>query len=208
MTQPNPPEAQAARGAEHAGAPSRRRRARRARSTYGLALLGLAVLVGAAWLGRARFRPVVPGEIAPPFAVTTLDGEQIGLEQYRGKVVLLNVWATWCAPCREEMPSMQRLYEQLQGKSFEILAVSVDDRLRGGVPVEALRAFADEYHLSFPILHSPPDDPRNIQRIYQTTGVPESFLIGPDGVIYRRISGATTWDSPQYRDQIIRLLGE
>jgi peroxiredoxin len=208
MTQPNPAEAQAAHGTEHAGAPSRRRRARRARSTYGLALLGLAVLVGAAWLGRARFRPVVPGEIAPPFAVTTLDGEQVGLEQYRGKVVLLNVWATWCAPCREEMPSMQRLYEQLHGRSFEILAVSVDDRLRGGVPVEALRAFADEFDLSFPILHSAPDDPRNVQRIYQTTGVPESFLIGPDGVIYRRISGATTWDSPQYRDQIIRLLGE
>jgi thiol-disulfide isomerase/thioredoxin len=208
MTQPNPPDAQVARAPEQGAAFGRRRRARRARSTYGFALLALATLVGAAWLGRARFRPVVPGEIAPAFAVTGLDGRQVGLEQYRGKVVLLNVWATWCAPCREEMPSMQRLYEQLRGKSFEILAVSVDDRLRDGVPVEALRAFADEFQLSFPILHSPPDDPKNIQRTYQTTGVPESFLIGPDGVIYRRISGATTWDSPQYRDQIIRLLGE
>jgi hypothetical protein len=86
--------------------------------------------------------------------------------------------------------------------------VSVDDRLRGGVPADALRSFAHEFHLTFPILHSAPDDPKNIQRTYQTTGVPESFLIGTDGVIYRRISGATTWDSPQYRDQIIRLLGE
>ena len=185
-----------------------KRRRRSARSTYGIALLVLGALIGAAWLGRARFRPVVPGEIAPPFAVTALDGTPVGLEQYRGKVILLNVWATWCAPCREEMPSMERLYRELSGRNFEILAVSVDFRVEGGVPAAALRAFADEFDLTFPILYSAPDDPENIQRVYQTTGVPESFLIGPDGVIYRRISGATTWDSPQYRDQIIRLLGE
>lgn len=103
---------------------------------------------------------------------------------------------------------MERLYRELQGRGFEILAVSVDDRLSGGVPEDALRAFAQEFDLTFPILHSAPDDPKGIQRIYQTTGVPESFLIGADGVIYRRISGATTWDSSQYRDQIIRLLEE
>jgi cytochrome c biogenesis protein CcmG/thiol:disulfide interchange protein DsbE len=185
-----------------------RRRRRSARSTYAIALLVLGALIGAAWLGRARFRPVVPGEAAPPFAVTALDGTPVGLDRYRGQVVLLNVWATWCAPCREEMPSMERLYRELADEDFEILAVSVDDRLSGGVPADALRAFAEEFALTFPILHSAPDDPDNIQRIYQTTGVPESFLIGPDGVIYRRISGATTWDSPQYRDQILRLLEE
>ena len=90
---------------------------------------------------------------------------------------------------------MERLYRELVGRDFEILAVSVDDRLSGGVPADALRAFADEFELTFPLLHSAPDDPENIQRSYQTTGVPESFLIGRDGVIYRRISGATTWDS-------------
>jgi peroxiredoxin len=211
MSQPNPLEAKPAEPGEAArpvAATRTVRRRRSARSTYGIALVVLAALVGAAWLGRARFRPVVPGEVAPEFAVTTLDGEQIGLDRYRGKVVLLNVWATWCAPCREEMPSMERLYRELHGRDFEILAVSVDDRLQGGVPVEALRAFVAEFDLTFPILHSPPDDPDNIQRAYQTTGVPESFLIGPDGVIYRRISGATTWDSSQYRDQIVRLLGQ
>ena len=64
---------------------------------------------------------------------------------------------------------MQRLYQELAGKSFEILAVSVDDRLSGGVPAEALRAFADEFGLTFPILHSAPDDPDNIQRTYQSS---------------------------------------
>ena len=187
---------------------SLRRVRRRSSSVYGFTLLGVALLLGVAWLGRGRFLPVVPGAVAPAFAVTSLDGVPVGLEQYRGKVVLLNVWATWCAPCREEMPSMERLYQELSGRNFEILAVSVDAEVGGAVPADALRAFAAEFGLSFPILHSDPDDAEGVQRVYQTTGVPESFLIGTDGVIYRRISGPTAWDSSQYRDQIIRLLGE
>jgi thiol-disulfide isomerase/thioredoxin len=184
------------------------RRRRPSRLPYALGVLGLAALVGAAWLGRARFEPVVAGASAPGFSVRSLDGQPVTLDQYRGKVVLLNVWATWCAPCREEMPSMQRLYRELAGRDFEILAVSVDDAVGGEIPRQALEAFAGELGLTFPLLHSPPDDDESIQRLYQTTGVPESFLIGKDGVIYRRISGSTSWDSPQYREQILRLLGE
>lgn len=168
----------------------------------------MGVFVVLAWLGKDNFQPVVAGEPAPGFSVSSLEGAPVELDQYRGKVVLLNVWATWCAPCREEMPSMERLYRDLEGRGFEILAVSVDDAPGGEIPAEALRAFASDFDLTFPILHSAPDDPRNIQRIYRTTGVPESFLIGPDGIIYRRISGPTAWDSPQYREQILRLLGE
>ncbi len=188
-------------------APSAVRR-RPSRLPYGIALLALAALVGVAWLGRGSFEPVVAGRPAPEFAVTTLSGERVTLDDYRGKVVLLNVWATWCAPCREEMPSMQRLYQDLAGKDFEILAVSVDFSIAGAVPENALRAFAGDMGLTFPILYSAPEGEDNIQRAYRTTGVPESFLIGKDGVIYRRISGATSWDSPQYREQILRLLGE
>ncbi len=211
MTQPTPSDGRPARAVAAGSGPAvrrRRPRARSSRSAYGVALLVLGMLVAAAWLGRDRFPPVVAGESAPEFAITTLDGTEVGLQRYRGQVLLLNVWATWCAPCREEMPSMERLYRDLSGKGLEILAVSVDDRVGGEVPAEALRAFAAEFDLTFPILHSAPDDPGNIQRIYQTTGVPESFLIGSDGVIYRRIAGPTTWDSSQYRDQILRMLGE
>jgi len=103
---------------------------------------------------------------------------------------------------------MQRLYQDMAGKDFEILAVSVDNPVDGAVPRQSLEKFAADLGLTFPILHSPPGSPDDIQRLYQTTGVPESFLIGKDGVIYRRISGPTTWDSPQYREQILRLLGE
>jgi cytochrome c biogenesis protein CcmG, thiol:disulfide interchange protein DsbE len=190
-------------------APPRVGRARRSsRLPYALALVALALLVGAAWLGRARFDPVIAGRAAPAFHVSALDGAPVTLDDYRGKVVLLNVWATWCAPCREEMPSMQRLYREMAGKGFEILAVSVDEPVGGGVPKQALDAFAAELGLTFPIFHSPPNSPDDIQKVYQTTGVPESFLIGKDGVIYRRLSGATSWDSPQYREQILRLLAE
>ena len=181
---------------------------RASRLPYAIALLALGALIVAAWLGRDRFEPVVAGQPAPAFTATTLEGTPVGLDQYRGKVVLLNVWATWCAPCLEEMPSMERLYRELAGHPFEILAVSVDDQVDGSVPSAALRVFAADLDMTFPILHSAPSASGSIQRVFQTTGVPESFLIGPDGVIYRRIAGPTTWDSPQYRDQILRLLGE
>ena len=183
-------------------------RRRPSRAPYGIAVVVLAALVGMAWFGRKGFEPVVAGRPAPGFSVSTLDGRSVSLDDYRDKVVLLNVWATWCAPCREEMPSMERLYRDLSGEDFEILAVSVDNPIGNAVPSEALRSFAAELDLTFPILHSVPDAPGDIQRLFQTTGVPESFLIGRDGVIYRRVSGATSWDSPQYREQILRLLGE
>lgn len=177
------------------------------RFPYFAAGLGLALVVLFAWVNRDRLSPVVPGAAAPSFQVTDLTGQPVALEDYRGRVVLLNVWATWCAPCRHEMPSMQRLYDELRGEDFEILAVSVDaasgSRDAYGRPGGNISAFADSLGLDFPILH----DPRGgIQGTYQTTGVPESFLIGKNGVIYRKVAGATDWDAPQYVALIRRLL--
>ena len=183
------------------------RRASRLPYVVATGLLGLMVV--AAWLGRGHFRPVIAGEPAPGFTVQNLQGESVGLEEYRGKVLLVNIWATWCAPCREEMPSMQRLYEEIDHEDFEILAVSIDAAPgegqpgRPGASKEKIRAFADEYGLTFPILHNPSGD---IQRTYQTTGVPESFVVGRDGVIYRKVAGATAWDHAEYRELIQRLL--
>src|SRR5687768_1563397 len=86
-------------------APPRAARARRAsRAPYGLVLVGLALAVVAAWVLRGRIEPVVAGVPAPTFQVAALDGGPVTLDTYRDKVVLLNVWATWCAPCLEEMP--------------------------------------------------------------------------------------------------------
>jgi cytochrome c biogenesis protein CcmG, thiol:disulfide interchange protein DsbE len=166
-------------------------------------------VIGFAWFGRDRFQPVGPGSMAPNFEAVWLDGEPASLRDFQGKVVLLNVWATWGPPCVWEMPSMQRLYDEFEGQDFEVVAVSIDapagQRDPLGRPGGNIEAFADSLSLTFPILHDPPG---LIQRIYQTTGVPESFLIGRDGRIYRKVSGATEWDRPQYVEFIQRLLDE
>lgn len=104
---------------------------------------------------------------------------------------------------------MQRLYDSLGDTDFEILAISIDARPgqkdEFGRPGGDLRAFADKLGLTFPILHDPGG---GIQRVYQTTGVPETFLIGRDGVIYKKVAGGTEWDLPVNQDLVRRLLAE
>jgi peroxiredoxin len=185
-------------------------RRRAERLPYVVATLLLGFMVVAAWVARDRFQPVVAGELAPDFSVQDLNGDPVSLSDYEGKVVLLNIWATWCGPCKEEMPSMERLYREMKGEDFEILAVSVDAALgetdqqgNPGSSKDRLADFASEYGLTFPILHDP--DGR-IQTTYQTTGVPESFLLDREGVIRRRLAGATVWDHDRYRELIRSLL--
>ncbi|MCY4397909.1 MAG: TlpA disulfide reductase family protein [Gemmatimonadetes bacterium] len=164
--------------------------------TYSLAAVFVVAVVALAWFSRNRIQPVVSGYPAPDFAATDAAGAPVSLADYGGRVVLLNIWATWCGPCREEMPSMQRLYDRFSREEFEIAAISVDalpgrfdaSGNPGGDPV----AFARELNLTFPILLNPSGD---VQRTYRTSGVPESFLIGPDGVIYKKVAGSTRWDS-------------
>ena len=115
--------------------------------------------------------------------------------------VLVDFTATWCGPCRIEMPSMQRLHDQLGSKGLRIVAVSVDDP--GFEP--KIRAFAEEYKLTFEILH---DAPARIKQQYQTTGVPETFIVGRDGRIRRRIIGSDDWSSASNIAFIERLLAE
>ena len=124
-----------------------------------------------------------------------------GIDDYAGEVVLLNIWATWCGPCRVEMPSMQRLQERLGPKGLRIVAVSVDDPGSAAT----IQRFAQELGLSFELLHDPT---KAIERTYQTTGVPETFVIGRDGTIRRRSIGAEAWDSEANVAQLERLLAE
>jgi peroxiredoxin len=181
------------------------------RSPYFWAIVAGAFLVGVAWLGRESYQPVITGSVAPQFSATTTDGQPVTLADYTGKVVLLNIWATWCEPCRTEMPSMQRLYESVKGspgaEDFEILAVSIDapigQRDVAGRLGGDLKAFAHGFGLEFSILHDPSG---SIQRTYQTTGVPESFVIGRDGLIYKKVAGGTEWDLPVNQELVRRLL--
>jgi peroxiredoxin len=174
---------------------------------YAYALIGVALLIGGAWVNQDRIGPVTTGTLAPDFVVENLDGGLVRLSDHSGKVVLVNIWATWCPPCRTEMPSMERLYQRLNGEDFEIMAVSVDAELglldAAGEVGGDIEAFADSLGLTFPMLHDPSGD---IQRLYRTMGLPETFLIGRDGIIYKKVAGGTEWDAAGHVELIQRLL--
>ena len=178
---------------------------------YLLTGLGAFALIVGAWLGRdwIEEQSVRPGTRAPDFLATAMDGTPRSLADYEDQVVLVNIWATWCVPCVVEMPSMERLYGELAGEDFEIVAVSVDAPVGEvdavGNPGGDVAAFADSLGLTFQILTDPEG---RIQRTYQTTGVPESFVVGRDGVIYRKLIGPTEWYRPEYVAFFRRLLGE
>ncbi len=139
------------------------------------------------------------GSTAPDFqAVELPSGRPATIENYRGKVVLLNIWATWCPPCKIEMPSMERLHQKLAGTDFQLVAVSVDEE-----DSSVVNKFVKEYGLTFPVLHN---QDGSIRQIYQTTGVPESFVIDRDGVIVKKVIGAADWDAPVNENLIRRLL--
>jgi thiol-disulfide isomerase/thioredoxin len=154
----------------------------------------------------AKYGPEVQqvevGSRAPDFgAVDLATGDSVSLrDRYRGAVTLVNVWATWCVPCRVEMPAMEQLYQSLAPRGFRIAAVSIDE----GSP-EDVQAFRQELGLSFDILQ---DRSTRVQQIYQTTGVPESFLLSREGIIVKRVIGAHDWSSAVNRALIERLLDE
>ncbi len=142
--------------------------------------------------------PLRPGARAPEFELARLEGGTAELAALRGKVVLINFWATWCRPCLEEMPAMQRLYDALDGKNFELLAISVDE------DADQVAPFRDRLRLGFPILLDPE---QRVARAYQTFRYPESYLVDPEGMIVSRYVGPREWDSTLYREHIEQLIG-
>ncbi|HET6232784.1 MAG TPA: redoxin domain-containing protein [Longimicrobiaceae bacterium] len=175
----------------------------------GAIVLVLAALIGAGWTMRGRFVPVDVGSPAPDFAVRDMQGRQVKLSDLRGQVVLLNVWATWCGPCREEMPSMQRLYTKLAPEGLHVVAVSIDATGASAGSAEHpggdVGAFVRQFGLTFPVWLDPEGE---TSRLYRTTGVPESFVIDRDGSIVKKVIGATEWDTPDKVDLVRRLLKE
>lgn len=174
----------------------------RRRLTLFVGLAMAAVLVGALVI---RILPQIQlvgvGSTAPDFhAIDLRSGKPASLADYRGKVLLLNIWATYCLPCRVEMPAIERLSRRMAGTDFHVLAVSVDV-----VDSTAVNAFVNQLGLSFDVLH---DRQGVIEQQYQTTGVPESFIIDRHGVIVKKVIGASEWDGPVNEVLIRRLLDE
>jgi peroxiredoxin len=127
------------------------------------------------------------GKLAPDFSLPNLNGTMVSLADYKDKVVLLNIWATWCPSCVEEMPSMEKLYQTLNEEGFEILAVNID-----ASGAEAVRPFMKKHSLSFPALIDPKG---TIRSLYLTIGIPESIIIDKEGIIVDKIIGPRDWDS-------------
>ena len=136
---------------------------------------------------------------APNVIGTDPDGNTIRLQDFRGKVVFLNFWATWCIPCRLEMPAMERLYQAFKGQGFVVLAVNVQE---GTGPV---RAFVRELKLTFPVVL----DPKGTAAMaYLVRGLPATYLINRNQIIVGRAIGAREWDSKDGRAYIRALVAK
>lgn len=152
-----------------------------------LALLILAALF--AGCSREKAQPQArEGNPAPDFTLRDLAGREVRLADLRGKVVLVNFWATWCPPCREEIPSMVGLNRAMAGKPFQMLAVSIDE---GGK--QAVEAYLAKAGAALPVLL---DTEKKIGKRYGITGVPETFVIDRQGVILKKVVGPLAWDDP------------
>lgn len=145
-----------------------------------------------------KSEPLKIGSLAPDFTFPDLNDSERKLSDYRGKVVFINIWATWCPPCIYEMPSMQRLYDQLKGEDFEILAISID-----ALGKQVVEPFIQKYHLTFPILLDPTG---KIKKLYATTGVPESFIVDKNGILVLKVIGPQKWDSEDVLKFFRRLI--
>jgi len=161
------------------------------------ALLGIGSAAAPDTLPVVTRNAVTLGEPAPNFQLPDSKDHLMTLSDLHGKVVLLNFWATWCGPCRVEMPAMEQLYRMFSRKDFEILAVSIDAQ---GVAVT--RPFQREYHLTFPILHDP--DYR-VGLMYGARSVPMTFLVDRQGVVRHQIFGARDWGASDAQ-QLVQML--
>jgi peroxiredoxin len=165
-----------------------------------VAVMGLGLLAASHYMKDELF-PVTIGSSAPDFRAKVLgESRYKTLADYKGQVVLLNVWATWCPPCQAELPSLQRLYQAYGDKGLKLVAVSIDDY----VTEDSIRAFAKNFGITFEILH---DSTHAIERIYQTTGYPESFVIGREGTIRKKWIGPDDWNSQGNQALVAQLLG-
>ena len=165
-------------------------------------LLVIVAVVGAAFgyvhLLEDRGDPLKEGTVAPAFRLPSLAGAPVALQSFRGKLVVLNFWATWCPPCVAEMPSLERLHRTLESEGLQVLGVSIDEDER------ELRKFVAARGVTFPILRDPGG--RISAGAYRTTGYPDTFVIDAAGVLKEQYVGPSEWDTPEAIEHFRRLL--
>jgi len=159
-------------------------------------LLAALLAAAAAAAGAQDLRPWTGGA-TPALSLRDLEGKPHRLEDYRGKVVLINFWATWCGPCREEMPSINRLRASLAGQPFAVLAVNLAE------PEARIRRFLEQVPLDFPVLL---DRDTAVAKAWQARILPASYVVGPDGKIRLSYLGELDWSRESVRRGIMELL--
>jgi cytochrome c biogenesis protein CcmG, thiol:disulfide interchange protein DsbE len=175
--------------------PARSIRARISKSFPARALVGLGVLgalFGLGGCGPVEGAPGSVGQPAPAYAAPSMDGDTVALADFEGEVVLLNIWATWCAPCRVEMPHLQALHEELAEEGLRIVGVSVDSQRSRG----AVTRFTGDLGIEFLILQDPGE---RISHLFNAYGIPFNALIDREGIIRWRQVGPVTADDPRLR---------
>lgn len=146
----------------------------------------VAIAFGVVWLQSSKYEPLTVGKVAPDFELPDLAEQGVRLSDFRGKVVFLNFWATWCKPCREEMPSMEVLYKSFQRDGLVVLAVSIDRvTTKKDIP-----PFVKGLNLTFPILV---DSWGQTDKRYKLMGVPETYIIDRQGVLREKVIGPRDW---------------
>jgi thiol-disulfide isomerase/thioredoxin len=172
-------------------------------------LLVVGGLVALGWLNRDSAITLERGAMAPALELPSIDGGTISLAELRGKVVMLNIWATWCPPCLKEMPSMQEVYERHRGDGLEILAVAVDDhpgaRQEDGRIVGLVSDFVEQLGVTFPVVVDPTGE---TEKRFGTEYLPTTVLIDREGRIRAREIGGRFWDEEPYIDMVESLLEE
>jgi thiol-disulfide isomerase/thioredoxin len=159
-------------------------------------LLSVALFCCATLAAAQQLRPW-SGGATPPLALQDLDGRPHALEDYRGKVVLINFWATWCEPCRAEMPSINKLRASLAGQPFAVLAVNL------GETEPRIRRFMEQVRLDFPVLL---DRDSAVTKAWRARVLPASFLVGPDGRVRFAVIGEYDWTQEAARQAILSLM--
>jgi peroxiredoxin len=134
---------------------------------------------------------------APDFSLKDAHGRSLSLSSLRGKVVLINFWATWCPPCKAEMPSMNRLYNEIRNRGFEVVAISTDNSL------STIKDFLARNRIDFPVLF---DETKSVTRQYHVFSMPTTFLIDRSGMIAEKFYGEEDWTDAVIRKKIEKLL--
>jgi len=149
---------------------------------------------------KIRINPIKGDKKAPDFSLKDLSGKKVGIKQFKGKIIFLNFWATWCGPCKEELPGLEVLHRQFKEKNFVLLTISVD--YEGLKPVQE---FIDKHQYTFPVLLDPKCETLDL---FEVKGIPTTFIIDMKGRLIGRAIGPRDWKSPEVFSLLNQLMGK